>query len=395
MNKTLTMISFILSTVVLMGCGASIDHAAKSIVDEIVDQTANVVQSVDENVLSVKGGHPTDYPNITYGDAFENYFGDPTWKSYKGTQDGPDENGDGKPDYTINDVDVVEFTGYCMYQDVKVKALIQFALDKENGTFTTEYLSFNDVPQNLFMLAGVLSDAFETYQNEHGVSTATESIDEKKEIRDYDSAGSTDIQVPETGKSGSGSDAVDYYNRSLNSENTVEGDAATIVVNAPDGGCNFRYGPGVEYECIIDGMIPNGTYLDLYDTSEAANGKMWGYVKYADQFGWVALSQTIDYEEYNDYESSEYIVYGSDTGYFEKDYFEGLSNDELRLARNEIFARHGRTFKDEALQSYFNSKSWYVPVYSPEEFDAIMEDILNDWEKANVQAIKEVEAERR
>ena len=332
MNKTLTMISFILSTVVLTGCGASIDHAAKSIVDEIVDQTANVVQSVDENVLSVKGGHPTDYPNITYGDAFENYFGDPTWKSYKGTQDGPDENGDGKPDYTINDVDVVEFTGYCMYQDVKVKALIQFALDKENGTFTTEYLSFNDVPQNLFMLAGVLSDAFETYQNEHGVSTATASIDEKKEIRDYDSAGSTDIQVPETGKSGSGSDAVDYYNRSLNSESTVEGDD---------------------------------------------------------------LQQTYAFEDYYEDEESEYIVYGSDTGYFEKDYFEGLSNDELRLARNEIFARHGRTFKDEALQSYFNSKSWYVPVYSPEEFDAIMEDILNDWEKANVQAIKEVEAERR
>jgi hypothetical protein len=30
-----------------------------------------------------------------------------------------------------------------------------------------------------------------------------------------------------------------------------------------------------------------------------------------------------------------------------------------RLARNEIYARYGRVFRDEALQEYFNSKSWY------------------------------------
>lgn len=35
---------------------------------------------------------------------------------------------------------------------------------------------------------------------------------------------------------------------------------------------------------------------------------------------------------------------------------------ELRIARNEIYARHGYIFQDESLQKYFDNKSWYTPV---------------------------------
>ena len=68
----------------------------------------------------------------------------------------------------------------------------------------------------------------------------------------------------------------------------------------------------------------------------------------------------------------------------------GLTVDELWYARNEIYARHGRGFKDSALQSYFDSKPWYTREYSPEEFDS-MADPLNSTEKANADAIKAVE----
>ncbi|MDR0219986.1 MAG: YARHG domain-containing protein [Lachnospiraceae bacterium] len=37
----------------------------------------------------------------------------------------------------------------------------------------------------------------------------------------------------------------------------------------------------------------------------------------------------------------------------------GLSPEELRLARNEVYARHGRVFRDEGLQAYFDAKPWY------------------------------------
>ena len=35
----------------------------------------------------------------------------------------------------------------------------------------------------------------------------------------------------------------------------------------------------------------------------------------------------------------------------------GISKDQLRIGRNEILARHGRRFNDQALQQYFDSKS--------------------------------------
>ncbi|MBQ7976190.1 MAG: YARHG domain-containing protein [Clostridia bacterium] len=37
----------------------------------------------------------------------------------------------------------------------------------------------------------------------------------------------------------------------------------------------------------------------------------------------------------------------------------GLTKTQLELARNEIFARHGRVFKRQELQRYFESKTWY------------------------------------
>ncbi|EMY61820.1 YARHG domain-containing protein [Leptospira terpstrae] len=35
--------------------------------------------------------------------------------------------------------------------------------------------------------------------------------------------------------------------------------------------------------------------------------------------------------------------------------------DELRLLRNAVFARHGRTFNDKKLQNFFEKYSWYKP----------------------------------
>lgn len=40
---------------------------------------------------------------------------------------------------------------------------------------------------------------------------------------------------------------------------------------------------------------------------------------------------------------------------------EGASPEQLRLLRNMIFARHGRSFESEELQKYFESRAWYRP----------------------------------
>lgn len=43
-----------------------------------------------------------------------------------------------------------------------------------------------------------------------------------------------------------------------------------------------------------------------------------------------------------------------------------LTQEELRIARNEIYARHGRTFKSDDLNQYFTGKSWYNGTIDPE-----------------------------
>lgn len=38
-----------------------------------------------------------------------------------------------------------------------------------------------------------------------------------------------------------------------------------------------------------------------------------------------------------------------------------LTKENLTLARNEIYARHGLVFKGEVFKNYFSKKSWYAP----------------------------------
>lgn len=93
--------------------------------------------------------------------------------------------------------------------------------------------------------------------------------------------------------------------------------------------------------------------------------------------------------------ADEYVIPNSDSTYLDKAFLETFSNEDLRLARNEILARHGRMFNSEDLQNYFNSTSWYSGTIPGEEFDADMDSYLNEYEKANINLIKEVESERQ
>ena len=88
-----------------------------------------------------------------------------------------------------------------------------------------------------------------------------------------------------------------------------------------------------------------------------------------------------------------FVLADSDTRRYTSDDLEDLSDWELEVARNEIYARHGREFSNKALQDYFNSQSWYEPRYSAEEFDAL-DGVLNQTEVANAELILSVEQER-
>jgi uncharacterized membrane protein YvbJ len=79
--------------------------------------------------------------------------------------------------------------------------------------------------------------------------------------------------------------------------------------------------------------------------------------------------------------SSDHILPDSDKRVISEEDMANLSKGQLRLARNEIYARHGYVFKSEDLQKYFSSKSWY-------NADPSYGDSLNEVEKENVELLK-------
>lgn len=64
----------------------------------------------------------------------------------------------------------------------------------------------------------------------------------------------------------------------------------------------------------------------------------------------------------------------------------GRNGKELTLMRNEIYARHGRRFKEQKLQSYFETQSWYQPRYASGEF---VDSVLSQIELKNAIMIRE------
>lgn len=93
-------------------------------------------------------------------------------------------------------------------------------------------------------------------------------------------------------------------------------------------------------------------------------------------------------------ESNDYILPDSATHEYSTSEISHLSDWELYIARNEIYARHGREFRNDDLVRYFNGKSWYVPIYSPDDFDARVGSFLNATEQRNAETILSLEQSR-
>lgn len=136
----------------------------------------------------------------------------------------------------------------------------------------------------------------------------------------------------------------------------------------------------------------NMTYLDefrdvIVETTPVSpyNGSYTkSFVPKADVSG--AFSESYMNKDYMLDFSSQRVVTESD--------LRGMSLAELRIARNEIFARHGRQFKDSMLNEWFYSKMWYLNIpmkYSPDSFDRISPSPLSRMEIDNANFIKAYE----
>lgn len=62
-----------------------------------------------------------------------------------------------------------------------------------------------------------------------------------------------------------------------------------------------------------------------------------------------------------------------------------MTPEQLRYAKNEIYARHGRKFDDAELQKWFDEQDWYNGTIEPEDFN---DRVFSAIEKANILLIQ-------
>ena len=99
-------------------------------------------------------------------------------------------------------------------------------------------------------------------------------------------------------------------------------------------------------------------------------------------------SKKSDSSSKNSSSSKKYIISNSGSTKLTSSDLAGLTDDELCIAQNEIWARHGRKFKNNWLQEYFDSQSWYHGTVDPDDFTK-QKIGYSDVEEANAQLISD------
>lgn len=84
-----------------------------------------------------------------------------------------------------------------------------------------------------------------------------------------------------------------------------------------------------------------------------------------------------------------YIFEGSDKVLLTEKQLKACTKAQLRLARNEIYARHGVVFGTKDLDDYFSKKAWYTPKMSLADFYKKVE--MNQVEEENIIRIQKIE----
>lgn len=144
------------------------------------------------------------------------------------------------------------------------------------------------------------------------------------------------------------------------------------------------------------------TQNDDSDYSDLEDDIGWSYDDTDADYGDTEADYDDQDEEYDDSEDADgntledknvsqkkYILPMSSKRKLKEKDLKKLGAKKLRIARNEIYARHGRMFQDQELQDYFDRKDWYTPSIAPEDFSDAVE--LSKLERRNIAFIRKHE----
>lgn len=129
-------------------------------------------------------------------------------------------------------------------------------------------------------------------------------------------------------------------------------------------------------------MQPTDVPCDVED--EEISTEYFGMAK---DISMMAASIEIDVPGIH-YDADQYVIPISSIAPVTEETLANLSDNELWIARNEIYARHGKLFENEYLKMYFNACSWYQPKDGANDIDATE---LSEVEQANLQMIVKME----
>lgn len=152
-----------------------------------------------------------------------------------------------------------------------------------------------------------------------------------------------------------------------------------IVKNGDKTYMSFKYNGSMYYAKVSDNTTSNfiagkSMTISAYKISETYNG--------------VNVYEITAITHYN----GTYVFPNSGFKLLTEADLAGKSTWELRVGRNEIYARHGRKFNDNSLQTYFNGCAWYR-VKSSYDYSNDANN-LNSIERANAAFIRKYEQAR-
>ena len=139
MKKIITLILVGCKALSIVGCATEQDEPKSS---SFIDSN-----NMDETnkIIAVKSGYIYSFSDeVPVGPAIDSFLHTNTWKYFK----------------SEDNMDVVQCTGNCMYNDKKVEAKIQFVVN-DDDSFEVNSLSLNDIDQELTNILAFLGKAYE------------------------------------------------------------------------------------------------------------------------------------------------------------------------------------------------------------------------------------------
>lgn len=134
-------------TLILVGCIALSIGGCATEQDEPKSSSFIDSNNMDETnkIIAVKSGYIYSFSDeVPVGPAIDSFLHTNTWKYFK----------------SEDNMDVVQCTGNCMYNDKKVEAKIQFVVN-DDDSFEVNSLSLNDIDQELTNILAFLGKAYE------------------------------------------------------------------------------------------------------------------------------------------------------------------------------------------------------------------------------------------